>query len=462
MSRKTARLTPDRAGGAQRADAAPTPSSVHAKVDTLRAVLDTAGPYLPADRLAIARAAAARASARLELSLSHTTVALAGTTGSGKSSMFNAFTSLDRSPVGVLRPTTAEAYACVWGDRDGGEALLDWLGVQPRRRFTRESALDGDDEVGLRGMVLLDLPDVDSIQPAHRAEVDRLLELVDVVVWVTDPQKYSDLVVHDGYLRRLATSRGGFIVALNQTDRLLPANLPQVATDLRRLLDEGGLTDVPLVATSATDEVPGPPARPRSTFRKPDPARSGPLAATGAGIPGFAGIRQLRELLEPSVAGRRAVLERLDADLVVVLEDLVELFGGPAPVVSPSVLADGFHRANGSKERLIEAAEQYAQHAAYGLPKVWFEAITEAATLRAAELPAALERASERVNAFDKGGGWRRAVGAVVPGLGRKAQEEKDRRTKAEYARVAESYVIAPVRDVVTAYSAARAALMDL
>ncbi|NUT36873.1 MAG: ABC transporter, partial [Hamadaea sp.] len=297
MSRKKGRE-------AQRGDAAPvTASTVHAKVDTVRAVLDAAGSYLPAERLTAARAAAARAAARLELSLSHTTVALAGTTGSGKSSMFNAFTSLDRSPVGVLRPTTAEAYACVWGDRDGGEALLDWLGVQPRRRFTRESALDGDDERGLHGMVLLDLPDVDSIQPAHRAEVDRLLDLVDVVVWVTDPQKYSDLVVHDGYLRRMAVTRGGFIVTLNQTDRLLPANLPQVAADLRRLLDEGGLSDVPLVATSATGEVPGPPARPRSTFRA-KAERSGPLAATGAGVAGAAGIRQLRELLEPAVAGR--------------------------------------------------------------------------------------------------------------------------------------------------------------
>jgi len=459
MSRKKGR-------DAQRdADAAPvTASSVHAKVDTMRAVLDAAGPYLPGDRLAAARAAAARADARLELSLSHTSVALAGTTGSGKSSMFNAFTSLDRSPVGVLRPTTAEAYACVWGDRDGGEALLDWLGVQPRRRFTRETALDGDDELGLHGMILLDLPDVDSIQPAHRAEVDRLLDLVDVVVWVTDPQKYSDLVVHDGYLRRMATTRGGFVVALNQTDRLLPANLPQVAADLRRLLDEGGLTEVPLVATSATDEVPGPPpAKPRATFRaKPGTPRIGPLAATGAGVAGFAGIRQLRELLEPAVAGRRAVLERLDADLAGSLDDLTDLFAGSAPMVSSSVLVDSFLRANGAKERLIEAAEQYAQHAAYGLPKAWFEAMTEAATLRGAELPAALDRAAERVNAFDKGGGWRRAVGSVVPGVGRKAHEDRDRRTRAEYARVAESYVITPVRDVVTAYSTARAALTEI
>lgn len=436
-----------------------TASSVHAKVDTLRAVLDTAGEVLPSERLALARATAARAGARLELSLSHTTVALAGTTGSGKSSMFNAFTSLDRSPVSALRPTTAEAYACVWGDREGGEALLDWLGVQPRRRFTRESALDGDDEAGLRGMVLLDLPDVDSIQPAHRAEVDRLLDLVDVVVWVTDPQKYADLVVHDGYLRRMALQRGGFIVALNQTDRLLPTSLPQVAGDLRRLLDEGGLADLPLVATSATGDVPGPaPVRPKATFRAKPTAPRGPLAATGAGISGFAGIRQLRELLEPAVAGRRAVLERLDADLTVAIDDLAELFGpAPAPV-TPSVLVDGLIKAAGSKEKIVDAVEQYAHHAAYGLPKQWSEAAVEAATLRVSELPAALERATERVSAFDKGSGWRR----MMPGLSRKANEERERRTRAEYARVAETYVVGPVRDVISGYSAARAALADI
>ena len=436
-----------------------TASSVHAKVDTLRAVLDTAGEVLPGDRLALARAAAARAGARLELSLSHTTVALAGTTGSGKSSMFNAFTSLDRSPVSALRPTTAEAYACVWGDRDGGEALLDWLGVQPRRRFTRESALDGDDEVGLRGMVLLDLPDVDSIQPAHRAEVDRLLDLVDVVVWVTDPQKYADLVVHDGYLRRMAAQRGGFVVALNQTDRLQPVSLPPIAGDLRRLLDEGGLSDLPLVATSATGDVPGPPpSKPKATFRAKPTTPRGPLAATGAGVAGFAGIRQLRELLEPAVAGRRAVLERLDADLSVAIDDLAELFGpAPAPVTS-AVLVDAMVKANGSKEKLIEAVEQYAHHAAYGLPKPWLEAVTEAATLRLSELPSALERAVERVNAFDKGNGWRR----MMPGLSRKANEDRERRMRAEYARVAETYVAGPVRDVVSAYSAARTALADI
>ena len=52
----------------------------------------------------------------------------------------------------------------------------------------------------LRGLVLLDLPDFDSVEARHRLEVDRLLRLVDLVVWVLDPQKYADRVVHQQYL----------------------------------------------------------------------------------------------------------------------------------------------------------------------------------------------------------------------------------------------------------------------
>ena len=36
----------------------------------------------------------------------------------------------------------------------------------------------------------------------HRLEVDRLVELVDLLVWVLDPQKYADAALHDRYLRR--------------------------------------------------------------------------------------------------------------------------------------------------------------------------------------------------------------------------------------------------------------------
>ena len=48
--------------------------------------------------------------------------------GSGKSSTFNALTGLDLSSVGVRRPTTSWATACVWG-QEGAEELLEWLGI---------------------------------------------------------------------------------------------------------------------------------------------------------------------------------------------------------------------------------------------------------------------------------------------------------------------------------------------
>jgi hypothetical protein len=137
-------------------------------------------------RLAPARELSERAGQRLALSRDYTVVALAGATGSGKSSLFNALSGLQLSDIGPLRPTTARAHACVWGSptptgggptdaaATGGTAtmgaagpLLDWLGVPESLRFARESALDAEDEAALRGLVLLDLPDFDSLAAGH-------------------------------------------------------------------------------------------------------------------------------------------------------------------------------------------------------------------------------------------------------------------------------------------------------
>ena len=70
---------------------------------------------VPDDVLAEARRVVEQADRRLALSGSATVVALAGATGSGKSSMFNALSGTELATVGVRRPTTAHAMAATGG-----------------------------------------------------------------------------------------------------------------------------------------------------------------------------------------------------------------------------------------------------------------------------------------------------------------------------------------------------------
>ncbi|OKI67936.1 GTPase [Micromonospora sp. CB01531] len=284
--------------GDQRVD----PDALVTRLQAVQRFLQAVDGQVPDSQLITAHTVVERAGTRLALSGHHTVVALAGATGSGKSSLFNALARLDLSPVGVRRPTTGVAHACVWGPLDGAARLLDWIGVLPRHRFVRESALDGDDEWALHGLVLLDLPDFDSVQRAHRLEVDRLLGLVDLVVWVVDPQKYADRVIHTGYLREFHRHKDVTVVVLNQADRLPPAELPRVLGDLRRLLDADGLTGVPLLPTVAVD----------------------PASLDG-----------LRAELEQTVAERQAALRRLTGDVDAVVAGLAELVGPEPPRTGP-------------------------------------------------------------------------------------------------------------------------------
>jgi GTP-binding protein EngB required for normal cell division len=201
---------------------------------------------VPDDVLAEARRVVEHADRRLALSGSATVVALAGATGSGKSSLFNALSGTELATVGVRRPTTAHAMAATWGE-DAAADLLDWLKIPRRHALERDPGA----AEALDGLVLLDLPDHDSTERQHRMEVDRLVQLVDMLIWVVDPQKYADAALHDRYLIPLAQHAGVMMIALNQADRLTPAEREQCLTDLRRLLDREGLRGVDVLPVSA-------------------------------------------------------------------------------------------------------------------------------------------------------------------------------------------------------------------
>ncbi|MGW0930852.1 GTPase [Streptomyces sp. NPDC002644] len=210
---------------------------LRARLEALRELIGMSRARVDSRTLAEAGQVLDRAAERGSLSGQHTVVAIAGASGSGKSQLFNALAGVAISETGVRRPTTAAALTCSWSD--GAAPLIDRLGIPGRLR--RRPLQNIEDEERLRGLVLVDLPDHDSAAVQHREQVDRLLTLVDAVIWVVDPEKYADAVLHERYLRPMAGHAEVTFVVLNQIDRLSGEAADQVLDDLRRLLDEDGI-----------------------------------------------------------------------------------------------------------------------------------------------------------------------------------------------------------------------------
>lgn len=261
---------------------------------------------VPAEVVAEAERVVTQTDRRLAVSGAATVVALAGATGSGKSSMFNALTGTDLATVGVRRPTTSSALACSFGE-DSAEELLDWLAV-PRRHALEASPAAA---AGLDGLVLLDLPDHDSTEVAHRLEVDRLVQLVDMLIWVVDPQKYADAALHDRYLKPLASHAEVMMVVLNQVDTLTPDQRDSCLRDLRRLLAAEGLGSAEVLGVSARTEE---------------------------------GLPALRSRLGRRVSEKKAAAVRLAADVSAAAARLAEASGGEQVPPLPAAAVDALHR----------------------------------------------------------------------------------------------------------------------
>ncbi|MER5976160.1 GTPase [Streptomyces sp. NPDC001857] len=258
---------------------------LRSRLDALRELVGLSRARLDSKTLAEAGRVLDEAAARRKLSGQHTVVAIAGATGSGKSQLFNTLAGVNISETGVRRPTTAAPIACSWSD--GAASLIDRLGIPGRLR--RRPVQSADAEAQLQGLVLIDLPDHDSAAVQHREQVDRILALVDAVIWVVDPEKYADAVLHERYLRPMAGHAEVMFIVLNQIDRLPGEAAEMVLDDLRRLLDEDGV---------ALGEY-------------------GEPGATVLALSGLTGdgVGELRELLGQFVAERGAAARRISADV---------------------------------------------------------------------------------------------------------------------------------------------------
>ncbi|WIM71321.1 GTPase [Corynebacterium suedekumii] len=219
----------------------------HSLSERLSALDDAAAlgaEYLsPAEHAALTRVADA-AGERRELSAEHTVVGFFGATGSGKTSLFNAVVGEDLGRTAARRPTTSSPLAAVW-DPVGSEELLNWLEVEDRRNRPGEFAPKAGP------LILLDLPDFDSVEPVHREIATRLAGQVDVLVWVTDPEKYADSIIHDHFIRPHASHSAVTLAVLNKSDKLSEPDRKAVAGSLEQLLREDGLKKVSVIPTSA-------------------------------------------------------------------------------------------------------------------------------------------------------------------------------------------------------------------
>ncbi|MFF0286472.1 GTPase [Streptomyces sp. NPDC005262] len=409
------------------------------RLDALRELVGLSRARLDQATLAEAGRVLDEAAARQRLSSRHTVVAIAGASGSGKSTLFNSLAGAQISDTGLRRPTTAAPIACSW--TDGAAGLLDRLAIPGRlRRRPYQGGTEADE--ALQGLVLVDLPDHDSAATGHREQVDRVLALVDAVIWVVDPEKYADAALHERYLRPLAGHAEVTFVVLNQVDRLPGDAADQVLDDLRRLLDEDGM---------ALGEHGEPGATVLSLS-----------ALTGDGV------GELRELLGRFVQERTAAARRLSADVDAVAarlrsayvaegrpglgerarEEFADRLAEAVGAAAAGQAAEREWRRNAgracgtpwlrlwrwyestrqpgttdwaaalpappeeqltARQRVEQAVRTVADAAADGLPGPWAQAVREAAMNGAEGLPEALDELAQKSGTVAEGQG--RAVG---------------------------------------------------
>lgn len=214
--------------------------TVHDVVRDLRRDVATATMPLPIDGAEEAEASRLRLLAQLDEHLlprlaelsSPAVVVLAGSTGAGKSTLFNSLLGDEVSDAGVLRPTTREPVVGVH-PRD-----VDTLTKGPVTELARLVKHEGVP----RGTALMDAPDLDSFLSENRSTAHQLLEAADLWLFVTTAARYGDALPWQALDR--ARERGASVAMV--LNRVPKENLATIRADLNTRMKERGMKDVPL------------------------------------------------------------------------------------------------------------------------------------------------------------------------------------------------------------------------
>lgn len=182
-------------------------------------------------------------------------IGLVGGTGVGKSTLMNALAQEQIASVSHRRPHTERvliyrhARCLVPQSLKRGEGL-----------FTE--VIHGADAV--RHVIMADLPDFDSLVPEHRERVLAFMEHLDLVLWVTTPEKYADGRFYE-MLLQAPKARRNFAFVLNKADIFFSnsgkvgstEDFDAVVRSFRRLVQHTGVNDPVLYVISAQEALNG-------------------------------------------------------------------------------------------------------------------------------------------------------------------------------------------------------------
>ena len=163
-------------------------------------------------------------------------VALFGGTGVGKSTLLNRLAGSEIAEASPLRPTSRQLTVYL-------HRRLDPLPLPGGVRVVRH------DQERLSQIVWIDTPDLDSVESEHRQQALAILPLVDVVVYVVDPERYRD----DTGWRLLLEERQrhGWLFVMSHWDSGHELQIE----DLKGLLREAGFEDPILLRCDNRPEV---------------------------------------------------------------------------------------------------------------------------------------------------------------------------------------------------------------
>jgi len=179
-------------------------------------------------------------------------VGILGGTGVGKSMLIDALAGETISGFSDKRPFTDRAVVYRHRNRDRG---LDKVS-----QYIRDPDAVHDVDA-VRNLILLDMPDFDSVEQDNRRAVLEILPELDSIVWVVSPEKYADAAFYD-LVRSSHKHQDSFTFVLNKADQLIDkgcsdehVKLKEVLGDLTfRLKHEAGVEQPRLFSLSAEME----------------------------------------------------------------------------------------------------------------------------------------------------------------------------------------------------------------